>query len=78
MENRAHAASPQGAPWKEDRDLAPRLRPVQQRAKDTVEWILDAAAALLEERGYEGFNTNLVARVSPFAASIATSPTNSR
>ena len=42
-------------------DLAPRLRPVQQRAKDTVELILDAAADLLEDKGIDGFNTNVLA-----------------
>ncbi len=42
-------------------DLAPRLRPVQQRAKVTVELILDAAAALLEDKGIDGFNTNVLA-----------------
>ncbi len=44
-----------------DSDLSPRVRPVQQRAKDTVEQILDNAAALLDEVGVDAFNTNLLA-----------------
>jgi len=42
-------------------DLAPRLRPVQRRSRNTVETILDAATELLEERGVDGFNTNALA-----------------
>jgi AcrR family transcriptional regulator len=34
---------------------------VQQRAKDTVEQILDNAATLLDEVGVDAFNTNLLA-----------------
>jgi AcrR family transcriptional regulator len=34
---------------------------VQQRAKDTVEQILDNAASLLDEVGVDAFNTNLLA-----------------
>jgi AcrR family transcriptional regulator len=41
--------------------LAPRRQPVQQRARDTVDLLLDTAAALLEEVGVEGFNTNVLA-----------------
>jgi len=41
--------------------LAPRRQPVQERARKTVELILDTAAALLEEAGVEAFNTNLLA-----------------
>jgi AcrR family transcriptional regulator len=37
------------------------VRPVQQRAKDTVEQILDNAASLLDEVGVDAFNTNLLA-----------------
>jgi AcrR family transcriptional regulator len=37
------------------------VRPVQQRAKDTVEQILDNAADLLDEVGVDAFNTNLLA-----------------
>jgi AcrR family transcriptional regulator len=42
-------------------ELAPRVRPVQQRAKQTVDLILDTAAILLEEVGVDAFNTNLLA-----------------
>ena len=42
-------------------ELAPRVRPVQQRAKRTVDLILDTAALLLEEVGVDAFNTNLLA-----------------
>ena len=42
-------------------DLAPRVRPVQQRAKETVDQILDNAASLLQEVGVDAFNTNLLA-----------------
>lgn len=38
-----------------------RCIPVQQRALDSVERILDEAAALLDEVGVDGFNTNLLA-----------------
>ena len=41
--------------------LAPRRQPVQERAKKTVEVILAAAAALIEEVGLEAFNTNILA-----------------
>jgi AcrR family transcriptional regulator len=42
-------------------DLSPRVRPTQQRAKETVEQILDNAACLLDEVGVDAFNTNLLA-----------------
>lgn len=45
----------------ENSDLAPRVRPVQKRAKHTVDLILDSAGALLEEVGIDEFNTNLLA-----------------
>jgi AcrR family transcriptional regulator len=45
-----------------DGDLAPRLRPVQRRAKKTVDSILDTAGELLEEVGIDAFNTNLLAQ----------------
>jgi AcrR family transcriptional regulator len=41
--------------------LARRRQPVQERARHTVEQILDTAAALLEEAGVEAFNTNVLA-----------------
>ena len=42
-------------------ELGRRCEPAQQRARDTVERILDAAAVLLDEVGIDGFNTNLLA-----------------
>jgi AcrR family transcriptional regulator len=42
-------------------DTAPRRAPLQARAKATWDAILEATAALLVERGYEGVNTNAVA-----------------
>lgn len=38
-----------------------RKRPVQRRSRETVDAILTAAARVLEQRGYAGFNTNRVA-----------------
>jgi AcrR family transcriptional regulator len=38
-----------------------RLKPTQERAKDSVELILSTAARLLDEVGVERFNTNLLA-----------------
>lgn len=38
-----------------------RHRPTQERSRKTVEAILAAAAALLEEAGWDGFNTNTLA-----------------
>jgi AcrR family transcriptional regulator len=41
--------------------LARRREPVQERARKTVELILDTAAALIEEAGVDAFNTNVLA-----------------
>jgi AcrR family transcriptional regulator len=41
--------------------LHPRKTPLQSRSIDTVAVILEAAARILELRGFEGFNTNAVA-----------------
>ncbi len=41
--------------------LRTRRRPGQERSRATFERILDAAAELLEEVGWDGFNTNLLA-----------------
>ena len=41
--------------------LETRRRPGQDRSRATFERILDAAADLLEEAGWDGFNTNLLA-----------------
>jgi AcrR family transcriptional regulator len=42
--------------------LRPRKTPRQPRSSDTVAAILEAAAQVLEAAGFEGFNTNAVAR----------------
>jgi AcrR family transcriptional regulator len=44
-----------------DTDLAPRVRPTQKRAEDTVALILDSTAELLDEIGIHVLNTNKVA-----------------
>lgn len=41
--------------------LAPRKRPAQRRSAATVEAILEAAARILENAGFEGYTTNAVA-----------------
>jgi AcrR family transcriptional regulator len=41
--------------------LEPRSRPVQKRAKETVDRILESAAELVDEVGVVGFTTNLLA-----------------
>jgi AcrR family transcriptional regulator len=38
-----------------------RKQPLQERSRETVAVILEAAARILEERGLEGYNTNAVA-----------------
>jgi AcrR family transcriptional regulator len=38
-----------------------RRAPQQDRSKEKVDWILEAAAQLLEKKGAAGFNTNAVA-----------------
>lgn len=42
--------------------LKPRKTPRQQRAAETVAAIIEAAAQVLETGGFEGFNTNAIAR----------------
>jgi AcrR family transcriptional regulator len=42
--------------------LKPRKIPSQPRAAETVATIVEAAAQVLETKGFEGFNTNAVAR----------------
>lgn len=42
--------------------LKPRKAPSQPRAAETVASIVEAAAQVLESAGFEGFNTNAVAR----------------
>jgi AcrR family transcriptional regulator len=41
--------------------LNARKKPLQERSRETVAVILEAAARILEERGLEGYNTNAVA-----------------
>lgn len=41
--------------------LSPRRIPQQERSRRTVERILDAAARVLSERGYDGASTNRIA-----------------
>jgi AcrR family transcriptional regulator len=41
--------------------LSARKQPLQERSRETVAVILEAAARILEERGLEGYNTNAVA-----------------
>jgi AcrR family transcriptional regulator len=43
------------------KQLSPRKSPVQRRSTETLEVILEAAARILEENGFEGFNTNAIA-----------------
>lgn len=44
-----------------EEQLEPRSRPVQQRSRQTVNRILEAAAELVDEVGVVGFTTNLLA-----------------
>jgi AcrR family transcriptional regulator len=41
--------------------VIPRKTPVQQRSRETVRRILDAATCVLRERGYDGLSTNRIA-----------------
>ena len=41
--------------------LNPRKQPVQSRSSKTVDVILEAAAHILEERGFDGYTTNAIA-----------------
>jgi AcrR family transcriptional regulator len=50
------ARSPSASP------AQPRKQPRQSRSRETVRTILDAAAAVLIKRGYEGMSTNQVAQ----------------
>lgn len=43
-------------------DIEPRRVPVQARSRERVERILDAAALLLTEEGYDAVKTNLIAK----------------
>ncbi|MFP6598198.1 MAG: TetR/AcrR family transcriptional regulator [Candidatus Hydrogenedentota bacterium] len=46
----------------DDSDIKPRRVPVQARSRERVERILDAAAHLLTEEGYNSVKTNLIAK----------------
>ncbi len=41
--------------------LKPRKTPLQRRSAETVAVMLEAAARILEQHGFEGFNTNAIA-----------------
>lgn len=41
--------------------LQPRKTPSQSRSQKTVDYILEAAAHILEEQGFEGYTTNAIA-----------------
>ncbi len=45
-----------------DKAVEPRRRPRQQRGEDTIDRILEASAELLEERGFDKLNTNLICK----------------
>lgn len=47
-----------------DRTAAPRKHPRQQRSRETVDRILDAAARIFDERGYRATTTNHVAELA--------------
>ena len=42
--------------------IQPRKMPVQDRSKQTVEYILEASISILETDGMKGFNTNAIAK----------------
>lgn len=44
------------------KQFKPRKAPSQSRSEETVASIVEAAAQVLENEGFEGFNTNAVAR----------------
>ncbi|WP_158903732.1 TetR/AcrR family transcriptional regulator [Burkholderia sp. L27(2015)] len=50
------------APKQARTPLAPRKTPTQRRSADTVDAIIEAAARILEEQGFEGYTTNAVAQ----------------
>jgi AcrR family transcriptional regulator len=52
------------APSSHPTRLNPRKRPVQLRSTETVRIILEAAARILEERGFAGYTTNAVAELA--------------
>jgi AcrR family transcriptional regulator len=42
--------------------IRPRKAPRQKRSKQTVQWLLDATAAVLKTHGYDGASTNRIAQ----------------
>jgi AcrR family transcriptional regulator len=44
--------------------IEPRKRPAQSRSQATVDAIVEGAARILEERGFEGYNTNAIAETA--------------
>lgn len=46
------------------RHLEPRKSPLQARSSATVDAVLEAAARILERKGFEGYTTNAVAEVA--------------
>jgi AcrR family transcriptional regulator len=59
--------------------LNPRKTPSQARSSDMVGAIVEAAARVLEARGFEGYTTNEVARRAGVSiGSINTSPAATR
>ncbi len=53
----------EGVPMKIQR-LEPRTRPKQQRAEETVNLILETAAAMLEDDGFEELTTNKICKAA--------------
>ena len=49
------------SPLSSSRSVTLRARPTQERSRKTFDAILSAAAELLIESGWDGFNTNLLA-----------------
>ena len=56
-----HSVQQLAKPLVQRLDFLPRKQPVQQRAKQRVERILDATAELLEGIGFDSITTNLIA-----------------
>ncbi len=61
MPREGHSVGKRGDRRLPERDLSPRVRPVQKRAQNTLDLILDTAGAVLDEVGIDAFNTNLLA-----------------
>jgi len=57
-----HSPSLRSQPVPSNTVIKQRRRPIQERSKATVSVILEAAAHVLVERGFDGASTNLIAR----------------